>query len=155
MVIYNNKTPLKALLILELLVGIFLLIASYYFISNEIYLDIWGYALPLLGLSFLIGSLRNQMVKSIEIVPNELSIVIEKESLLKATTVFIDVYKSNFKLKKANKRSIHIIKKMRLEIHENDNLMVEIKSNLFGLNNRKIKKCYNSLKEFKAPQLNE
>lgn len=145
--LYHNKTPFKAIYILEVCVGTCLLAGCAFLILNEIYLDIWTYAGPLLGLALVITGLTSSKIKEVNLNVPELTIEISKESLFKSSITHVKVENLRVELKTANGKKKGLILKLRLVVLDLDKEVDELQSNFLSMNNPKIKRLYADLKE--------
>lgn len=144
--LYNNKTPLRLLFFFEVIIGSILLFVFIYFFINEIYLDIWTIAGPLLGIAIFITGLTGSKIKEISLNSLNKSLVIKRESLFKTTITLIDPYKMTVELKTANGKKNSLIPKLKLIILDNGKEIGNMESEFLSLNNSKIKKLYKDLK---------
>lgn len=144
--LYINKTPLRALFIFELIVGLILLCVFLILFINEIYLDIWSFAGPLFGLALIITGLTGSKIKEINLNSSAKFIEVKRESLFMSRTKQINSNNLRIELKTANGKKHSLIPKLRIVILDTDREIEELKSGFLSMNNAKIKKLYNSLK---------
>jgi|GEM_PF-3925054 len=145
-ILYINKLPLRFLFFSQVIIGFLLLILFVFLLISGIYLDIWTFAGPLLGLAMLITGLTVSKIKNINVESTNQNIVINKESLFKKDVIRIKPSELKVELKAANgKKEIFLIK-IKIVIYKNENEVEKIESGFLSLNNSKIQRLYEDLK---------
>ncbi len=144
--LYENKIPLKALYIIELIIGLILLLVFVFLFKNHIYLDIWTFAGPLLGIALIIAGLTGVKIKEINHNLSNKSIEINIESLFKLKSKQIDCSQMAVELKTANGKKNSLIPKLKLIFLEKNKEIEKLESGFLSMNNGKIRKLYSELK---------
>ncbi len=147
--LYINKFPARAIFVVEIIIGSILLYFFLNLIRNEIYLDIWTFAGPLLALAMIITGLTGSKINEINYNLTNNYIEIRKESFYKVIIKRLDASKMNLELKTVDGKKNSVILKLRLVILDSDKQIEVLESGFLALNNSKIKKLYIELKEIK------
>lgn len=137
---------MRPFFVFEIIIGIILITFFIYLFINEIYLDIWTFAGPLLGLAIFVTGLTGSKIKEIYIESSTRNIEIKRESLFKTRMNYIDPFKMTVELKTANGKKNSIIPKLKLVILESEKEIEQLESGFLSINNHKIKKLHNDLK---------
>ena len=146
--------PIRILLIFQLTIGIVLMVYFIYLFKNEIYPDLWTFAGPLLSLSLIVNSITGAHIKNINLIATSGEIEINKVKLTSISSRRISIDSLKPELKSPNARGLFTtFLKLRLEILENGKIVEEIKSNLFSMNNEKLKEAYGKLKELSKKKI--
>lgn len=145
-VLYYNNIPLRFLFLLEVILGSILVFLFTYLFICEIYLDVWTFAGPLLGLAILITGLTSSKIKDVNIQSSNKSIIINRESLFKRKVIQINPYQMTVELKTANGKKYSLIPQLILVILINKKEIEKLESGFLSMNNSKIKKLHKDLK---------
>jgi len=137
----------KAFFLIQLVAGGIILGFFIYLFRNDIYPDIWIFAGPLLGAALIITGLTSSKIKEINVHFSQQFIEINKESFFSSKKRKIKFFSLKSELKTGNGKKNSLITKLRLVILEADEEIDELNSNLFGLNNSKLRKLHSELKE--------
>lgn len=145
--IYKHYISVKTLFLLELISGTVLLTFFIYLFNNDIYLDIWVFAGPLLGAALVITGLTSSKIKEINVDFSQQVIEIHKESFFSSKSIKIKFHHLKSELKTGNGKKNSIITKLRLVILDSGKEIDELHSNFLGFNNAKLRKLHSNLKE--------
>jgi hypothetical protein len=148
MIIYSNKTPLKALFISTFFLGLILISICIKLYLDDLFIGVWSFALPILSLALIRIGLSESKVKTIELDERERLVIITKESIFKTKTqqISADIITTEFRTPNGN--NTQLFPKFTLFILENDKRIIEIKSNFLGWNVEKLKKIHKEVQTF-------
>lgn len=144
--LYLDKTPLRVLSFIKILLGLAILFISINLIINEIFLGVITFAGPLLGLALLITGFSKPKTKEISVNTATKSIEINRQSLFKSDTREIELTNFSVALKTADGKKESLFPKIRLILLETKKEVEELNSSFFSLNNKKLKRLYEDLK---------
>ena len=147
--LYINRIPFKTIFVIEVISGSFLLSFFIILFRNEIYLDVWTFAGPLLGIALILNGLFGSKIKEINVYSTNRCIEIKKETIFKTKIKKLDICKMTVELKTANGKKNSLIPKLRLIILDTDKEIEELKSGFLSMNNEKIEKLFTDLKAIK------
>ena len=145
--IYEHYIPVKLLFVLELVCGTILLSVFAYLFKNDIYLNGWSIAGPLLGIGLVITGLTSSKIKDISFNNAQQCLEINKESLFVSDCIKIKLNHLSTALKTTNGKKSGLNVKLKLVFIDGDDEVVEIHSNFLGANNKKLKKLHAYIKE--------
>lgn len=142
--------PLRHLFLFKLIIGSILISTFIFFLINEIYLGIWTFAGPLLGLAMFVNGLTGSKIKKISFSSSNNSIQIDRESLFKSNSKQIGLNRITVELKTTNGKKNSFIPKIQLLMLDNDKEFDNLESNFLSMNNTEINYLYNELKAIKT-----
>jgi len=148
--LYKYSLPVKVIYVLEITLGAFLINLCIVFFKDGIYLDVWTFALPLLGIALISTGFTSSKVIEINFLNTRSVIEIKKESIFSTKTKEVPIDKMSSQIKTDDGKTLSLFPKLRFVLLDNENEIEEIKSDILRLNNKRLRILHKALKRIKA-----